>query len=132
MEHTYQNFIQHILDARGRFACGDQYYETHHILPKCLGGNNEEENLIDLFAYEHFIAHKLLALENPDNNSLVFAWTCMAFPKNGAQNRYELTPEEYQEARQAISKVMSSRIVPESTRKKISESKKGKPLSQGL
>ena len=36
------------------------YCETHHILPKCLGGSNDKENLINLTAREHFIAHKLL------------------------------------------------------------------------
>ena len=57
----YQEFIQNILNTRGRFNCGDEYHERHHIIPRCLGGGNEEENLIDLFAKEHFIAHKLLA-----------------------------------------------------------------------
>ena len=130
MEVTYQDFIQNILDTRGRFACGNEYHERHHIIPKCIGGTNEEENLIDLSAREHFIAHKLLAQENPDNNSLVFAWTCMAFPSNRVQERYELSPEEYEEAKKAISKAMSGRVVSEETRKKLSESKKGKPLSE--
>jgi plasmid stability protein len=85
--------------------------------------------LIDLFAREHFIAHKLLSIEHPDNKSLVFAWTCMAFPSSEVQNRYELSPEEYEEARKAISNAMSGRVVSEETKKKLSESKKGKPLS---
>lgn len=96
---TYEDFIQNILDERGRFACGDEYHERHHILPKCLGGTNEDENLVDLYAREHFIAHKLLAEENPDNVLLVFAYTCMAFVKNDKEHRYELTPEEYEEAK---------------------------------
>lgn len=67
---TYENFINNILNTRGRFACGNIYHERHHILPKSLGGTDEENNLIDLFAREHFIAHKLLALENPKNYKL--------------------------------------------------------------
>ena len=125
-ELTYEEFIQNILETRGRFNCGDGYHERHHIIPKCLGGGNEEENLIDLFAKEHFIAHKLLAQENPDNNSLVFAWTCMAFPNNKVQERYEVTPEEYEEAKKAISKAMFGRVVSEETRQKLSEAHKGK------
>ena len=35
------------------------YYERHHILPVCLGGNNNEKNLILLTAKEHYICHKL-------------------------------------------------------------------------
>lgn len=129
METTYQDFIQNILNTRGRFNCGDKYYETHHIVPKCMGGTNDENNLIDLFAKEHFIAHKLLSIEYPDNNSLVLAWTCMAFPKNAAQQRCEISPEEYEEAKEALSKIMSGRVVSDETKRKISESRKGKPLS---
>ena len=79
---TYNEFIHNILETRGRFACGNEYHERHHIIPKCLGGLDEKDNLIDLFAKEHFIAHKMLAEENPENDGLVFAWCCMAFAKN--------------------------------------------------
>ena len=37
------------------------YYETHHIIPRCLGGSNKKSNLVRLTAREHFIAHYLLA-----------------------------------------------------------------------
>ena len=105
---TYNEFIQNVLNTRGRFACGDEYHERHHIIPKCMGGTNDEENLVDLFAREHFLAHKLLAQENPDNNSLVYAWGCMAWVKNANQDRYELTPEEYEDARIACAKAISN------------------------
>lgn len=130
METTYKDFIQNILNTRGRFNCGDEYHERHHIIPKCMNGNNEEDNLIDLFAREHFIAHKLLAEENPDNNSLVFAWTCMAFPKNNYEERYEVSPEEYEEARKAIKVAMSGRKLSDATKKKISAARIGKPCSE--
>lgn len=104
---TYNEFINNILETRGRFACGDEYHERHHIVPKCMGGTNEEENLIDLFAREHFIAHKLLADENPDNHKLVYAYICMAFVKNDKHQRYELSPEEYENAKIILSKARS-------------------------
>lgn len=59
---TYKEFIDNILETRGRFACGDEYHERHHIVPKCIGGGNEELNLIDLYAREHFIC---LCQEHP-------------------------------------------------------------------
>lgn len=37
------------------------YLEKHHILPKCMGGTNEKENLVQLTAREHYICHWLLA-----------------------------------------------------------------------
>ena len=36
------------------------YTETHHIQPLSLGGLDSKENLVELSAREHFIAHKLL------------------------------------------------------------------------
>lgn len=35
-------------------------YELHHILPKSLGGEDTEDNLVKLSYREHFIAHLLL------------------------------------------------------------------------
>ena len=121
---TYEEFINNILETRGRFNCDDNYHEKHHILPKCLGGKDDEENLIDLFAREHFIAHKLLACENPDIEELVYAWWMMSMVKNDKQDRYELTPDEYEEARKSFSKKHSERLIgncaSDVTRQKIS------------
>jgi hypothetical protein len=38
----------------------DGYFERHHIVPRCLGGGDELENLVDLTAKEHFVCHHLL------------------------------------------------------------------------
>ena len=128
---TYNEFINNILNTRGRNGCGDEYHETHHIVPKCMGGDNGKDNLIDLFAREHFVVHRLLALENPENEKIVRAWSMMAFPKSKLHNnaRYQLTPEEYEEARIALSlvarKAMTGRTLSEETRKRISQSLKG-------
>ena len=96
---TYKEFIDNILKTRGRFNCGDEYHERHHITPRCMDGTNDKDNLIDLFAREHFMAHKLLALENPENEKLVYAWWNMCQCKSSSQMRIEVTPEEYEEAR---------------------------------
>ena len=104
---TYQEFIYSILETRGRFACGDEYHERHHIIPRCKNGSNDDDNLIDLFAREHFIAHKLLAEENIDDDQLVHAYILMAFVKDKKQMRYKLTPKEYEEARKMYSKRFS-------------------------
>ncbi len=104
---TYDEFINNILDTRGRFACGDKYHERHHIVPRCMNGSDDKENLIDLYAREHFIAHKLLAQENPEVYNLVYAWGCMAWEENSHQERRCITPEEYEEAKIVYSKLMS-------------------------
>ena len=104
---TYIEIINNNLDTRGRFACGDEYHETHHVVPKCMNGTDEKSNLIDLFAREHFEAHRLLAIENPDNKKLQLAYVCMSFVKNDKEKRYRLTADEYEQARIACSKATS-------------------------
>lgn len=153
---TYKEFISNILNTRGRFACGDKYHERHHIIPRCMGGNDDEDNLIDLFAKEHFIAHMMLAKENPDNRQLILAWHLMTNVKAKHQQRYCATSDEYEEARLAYIQTITGDNNPsksdevrrkkseaikgeknhnygkprsEETRKRISESHKGKILS---
>ena len=125
MQETYKEFIQNILDTRGRFNCGNEYHETHHIVPRCMDGGDDEENLIDLFAREHYEAHRLLALENPDNKGLVYAWSCMAFVSRNDMQRYKLTAEEYEEARKAFSKAATGRKMSEEAKMKLSISHTG-------
>lgn len=125
---TYEEFIRNILDNRGRFNCDDEYHERHHILPKSCGGTNDENNLIDLYAREHFEAHRLLALENPDNEKLVYAWWCMSTLPGSSKKREDVTPNEYEEARILFIKINSGENHPmfgkyhsEETRKKMKE-----------
>lgn len=39
---------------------GSEYYESHHIIPKSLGGNNNKSNLVLLTPREHYLCHLLL------------------------------------------------------------------------
>ena len=39
----------------------DCYCEKHHIIPKSEGGTDTKDNIVNLTAREHFIAHRLLA-----------------------------------------------------------------------
>lgn len=50
-----------------------EYTETHHILPKCMGGSDEKVNLVDLTPEEHYVAHQLLCKMHPTNGALAKA-----------------------------------------------------------
>nr|QMP83333.1 MAG: hypothetical protein [Caudoviricetes sp.] len=63
----------------------DGYTENHHIIPKCLGGSDDKENLIKLSAREHFICHLLLT-KMSDDDKLKYAFICMRV-SNGNQDR---------------------------------------------
>ena len=102
---TYKEFITNILTTRGRFGIPkEEYKERHHIIPRCLGGTDDEENLIDLYAREHYEAHKLLYKENKNNLSLSFAFILMSNIRKG---NYTISAEEYEEARKALSESAS-------------------------
>lgn len=68
----YNNLIQRAVNRSL-----DGYRESHHIIPKCLGGNDTKENLVDLTPEEHYIAHLLLMKIYPENNSLIHAAVMM-------------------------------------------------------
>lgn len=106
---TYKSYIESIIIARGRNGCGNEYFETHHIIPKCMGGDNSKENLIDLYAFEHFEAHRLLYLENPSNKKLAYAWFAMSHMRNHhTVGRYKCTAQQYEEIKKLKSKIMQS------------------------
>lgn len=129
IEISYDQFIQNILISRGRFACSDQYHERHHIIPKCMNGTNDIENLIDLFPREHFIAHKLLAKENPDNTKLIHSWTFMSrIYKNGRY--YQITAAEYEEARLAYIKLMKGKPLSAEHKRKIGDATRGHTMTK--
>lgn len=49
------------------------YVETHHILPRCLGGLDNVENLVELYPEEHYLAHLLLCKIYLRNQKLLYA-----------------------------------------------------------
>ena len=84
MDYTtiYNNLIQRAVNRSL-----DGYRERHHIIPRCLGGNDTNENLVDLTPEEHYIAHLLLMKIYPENNSLTHAAVMMTVKgKNQIRN----------------------------------------------
>ena len=119
----YQDFIANILNERGHNGIPKGVYkEKHHIIPRCLGGSNSKDNLIDLYPSEHFIAHKLLAEENVNNFALVKAYWLLSNLKDGRQIQ---TPQEYEMIRTLYSKMQSKKM------KKDFVNDKDKRLSMG-
>lgn len=108
---NYMEFIDNILSTRGNRGIADnEYYETHHIVPKCMGGTDDLSNKVRLYAKEHYEAHRLLALENPNNEKLMYAWWCFVNGWNAEkQERYIVTADEYEEAKIKYSKMMSEK-----------------------
>ena len=51
----------------------ESYTEKHHIVPRCIGGNDDPNNLVALTPEEHYVAHQLLCKMYPNNHSLAKA-----------------------------------------------------------
>lgn len=85
------------------------YFESHHIIPRCMGGEDQKENLVLLTAREHFICHYLLCKMVPVNSnewhSLVRAFAFM-YAGTRSEKRY-YNSRLYEAARRNIGIVMS-------------------------
>lgn len=77
------------------------YKERHHIIPKCMGGGNEKENLVELTAREHYVAHRLLYAHH-GTRKLAVAWHSMCRGGNHHTGRI-FTNRQYERARKAFS-----------------------------
>lgn len=75
----YQSLVEKC-QIQNRVKGDGCYYEAHHIIPKCLGGTDNKNNLVLLTAREHFIAHWLLAKINPLNFKVQCAWNAFCMP----------------------------------------------------
>ena len=128
---NYEKIYQQLID-RAITRTLNGYKERHHIVPKCMGGDNSKLNLVDLTAREHFIAHKLLCEIYPNTDKLQYALWMMTNCKTS--NRvYKISSREYESLRKIIGERMSLKMkgITKSAehRHKNSESKKGKRKS---
>ena len=74
------NYEKHyaLLIERARVRVLDGYRERHHVVPRCLGGGDEPENIVELTPEEHFFAHQLLMKLHPGVRGIAHAATRMA------------------------------------------------------
>lgn len=61
--------------------------EWHHIIPRCLGGSDDESNLVCFYPREHYISHLLLWKMHPKHFNLMLALCSMAGNVNATNMR---------------------------------------------
>jgi hypothetical protein len=70
----------------------DGYTETHHIIPRSLGGSNDLDNLVKLSAREHYICHfllmKMYKYGTVEWCKMVKAFSFMSYGHSNYHNRY--------------------------------------------
>jgi len=62
--------------------------ETHHIVPRSMGGSDEESNLAVLTLKEHYIAHYLLTKIYKENDKVIEAFFIMCNRSGRSSNTY--------------------------------------------
>ena len=69
------NYWKHyeLLCERGKARTLNEYIEKHHIIPKCMGGSDDIDNITFLTPEEHYVAHQLLVKMYPNHRGLTWA-----------------------------------------------------------
>lgn len=117
-----------ISKARNRSILKSEYSEVHHIIPKCMGGDDSKDNLISLFPEEHLVAHLLLVKIYSDNQKLIYAANMMT-------NFHSIDNKKYAWVRKQISNSMKENnpMHDLEVRKKVGDKIKGQvPWNKGL
>jgi len=63
LENKYLNIYYSIIKnakSQSRIKQVGDGYQTHHIMPRCMGGTDDSDNLVVLSYKEHRICHRLL------------------------------------------------------------------------
>lgn len=117
-----------LITKRGQTRILDSYGESHHILPKSLGGSDDVNNITHLTAREHFICHWLLTKiykEGEPHWKMLNAIRMMR-AENKNQNRYKnkITARVYANLKEEYSIAQSKKMTGENN------PMYGKPVSQ--
>jgi hypothetical protein len=111
--NKYKNWYDRITsDAQSRTTT--EYTETHHILPRSLGGTDDKSNLTKLTAREHFICHWLLIKIYPageEHWKMLNAFRMMR-AENPRQQRYKakITSRVYANLKEEYSILQSKKV----------------------
>jgi len=128
IRREFMDYFNHYIlltDSRqSRTLTRERGYEIHHIIPKCLGGGNEEYNLVKLTYREHYLAHYLLAKAYPEDSKLQYAFSAMRLHKK----KRNLTGHQFARAREAYSVQMTKTnpMFNKASRERMSATRKAK------
>lgn len=151
ISNKYYNWYYSIIEkAQTRVIDKNTYYESHHIIPRSIGGSNQSSNLVKLLAREHFICHLLLTKFTTGSSKKKMDHAAfMLTVKGRGQERYQVNNRQYEVLRkryaeskvgtktgphseewcQNISKALKGKPMKEEQKKKLSAIKKGVPWS---
>lgn len=133
-EKVYQDLMES-RKTRGLDKTKLSYYtEKHHIIPKCMGGNNDSENLVLLTMREHILAHYILTRIYPDNLGIVRASAAMLvknkYRHNTSTRLAESIRENYTNHSKDFSREQLCKEFSDEHKANLSKAMKGKKLTE--
>ena len=110
--NKYKQWYANITErAKNRIL--ETYTESHHIVPRSLGGGDGPNNLVNLTAREHFVCHWLLVkmTTGQEHHKMLNALRMMRAEKQG-QHRYntKITARVYESIKQEYAKLQSETL----------------------
>ncbi len=125
---NYKNIYENIIN-RAKDRLLDCYVESHHIIPRCIGGDNSASNLVNLTAEEHYVAHQLLVKIYPQEYGLIKAAVMMSVNTGGNRPNnklYSWLRRKHSESTSGENNVNFGRPRTDEVKKKISLANTGK------
>jgi hypothetical protein len=113
--NKYEKWYNQIT-VRGQTRVTDQRTESHHIIPKCLGGSDDASNLTNITLREHFICHWLLTKihQGKHRHQLLKAlWMMRAENQNQKRYNTKITSRVYATLKEEYSMLQSQRVTGE-------------------
>ncbi len=128
--HWYYDIVNR---AQTRVLDADTYIETHHIIPRSLGGDNNKSNLAILTGREHFICHWLLTKITTGQAQKKMAYACkmMMHSHGKGQQRYQITSKIYESLKQKLNVILKDREFTESWRNNLKTSAQNRTKTEG-
>ncbi|QBQ78513.1 homing endonuclease [Escherichia phage vB_EcoM_KAW1E185] len=124
---NYQKIYNDLISRAQAREPLSEYKETHHIIPRCMGGSDDKENLVELTGREHFIAHWLLCkIYDTPGLKKAFGLMCLT----GKNRSYKISSQLYELGRRRLSEAAIGREVSIETREKISRALKGRKFTK--
>ena len=110
--NKYEKWYNQIT-SRGQTRITDQRTESHHIIPKCLGGSDDTSNLTNVTLREHFICHWLLTKIHQGKHRhqmLKALWMMRAENQNQTRYNTKITSRVYAKLKEEYSVLQSQKV----------------------
>lgn len=123
---NYERIYNQIIE-RGKQRLLEGYGENHHIIPRCMGGADTQDNIVRLTAREHFICHWLLVRIYPTNVSIKRAAFLMS-----TYRKSKVSARTYQELKEGLTPWNKGKPMHINAQKALAVANKGNTYRTGM